>query len=100
MTPCAQKLGAGLSWMLAVVSWTESAQKHVALLAVGMSVVLTGILIWNAILDNYRKRREERAAHRSELREIEEAACRARRQAGICPRDKWHPSTFDAEGVE
>lgn len=91
MTPLAQKLGAGFSWMFMLASWVDGAQKHVTLFAGILAGVLTVFLIWNAALDNCKKRREEREAHRKELREIEDAACRARRADGRCPRCNWKP---------
>jgi hypothetical protein len=97
MTPLAQKLGAGFSWLLAAVTWVDGAQKHITLLAGALALILTIFLIWNAILENCKRRREEREAHRREIQEIEEAACRARRSDGRCPRCDWKPSTFSVE---
>jgi len=89
VTPTAQKLGAGLSWLLSVGLWVEDVQKHVALVAGCMTILLTVLLILNAVLDNFKKRREEREAHRKELHEIEEETCTRRQQTLKCPRIDW-----------
>lgn len=91
MTPTAQWLGAGLSWLVSAALWVSNVKEHLALGVGFLSVLLTVLLIWNAILDNCKKRREEREAHRKELRDIEEAACRARQASGDCPKRDWNP---------
>lgn len=91
MTPLAQKFGAGFSWLFAVATWIDGVQKHVTLIAGILAGILTLLLIWNAVLDNCKRRREERAAHRNELREIEDAVCKLRQMNGECMRCGWKP---------
>lgn len=98
-TPLHKLLGlaasTGIAWsgqMLATIPvWAEHTKDWAA-------VILTVVGVFGAcnygaglFLDNRKKWREERAAHREELREIEDAVCKKRQADGQCLRCGWEP---------
>lgn len=98
MLPHHKIIGLVGSWCVVGLGMLDVVDAHIKIIAGIIATVASFFFAWNLLLENTKKRREERMAHRMELREIDDALCRKRQRMGDCPYSKYF--TLGDEEIE